>query len=512
MKTLFVTSELAGLAKAGGLADVSLALPRALGGLGVDCRVLLPGYPEVLAHARAISVVAALPGQGEIDPCLLGELDLPDGPKVYVVLAPALYHRPGTPYLRPDGSEWPDNDLRFARLSLAGAQIARGVPGLPWRPDLVHTNDWPAGLTAAYLAHGGRRVPSVHTVHNIAHLGLYPPSRLGALGLPDEAFGLAGVEFYGHLSFLKAGIYYADHVTTVSPTYAVEITGPAHGNGLQGLMQALAAEGRLTGIVNGLDARCDPRIDPRLDYHFTADDLAGKRQNADFVRQCLCLDQNARGPLFAISSRLVHQKGLDLVEAVAPGIVEAGGQIAILGVGEPAIETMMLDLSRRYRGSVGLMAGYNETLAHRLVAGSDFYLMPSRFEPCGLTQLQAQRCGSLPIAHATGGLVDTIEDGVSGFLFQPFGAEPFAGACARAIEAYHDPVRLAALRRHVMALDLGWGRPAQDYKAIYARLTGTTIDEREPDLTDTTSEPTPMLRPRPRAETVIETRVRRISA
>jgi starch synthase len=253
MKVLFATSEFADFAKAGGLGDVSAGLPRALQRRGIDVRVLLPAYPAVIAKASDIAVVAHLPGLAGIDSCTIGEGRTDDGLILYLVLEPSLYQRTGSPYATPEGHDWPDNDLRFARLSLAAAAIAAGHPGMDWQPDVLHVNDWPDGLAPAYLRWQEARVPTILTIHNIAYQGLYRRERLHALGIPGCAFHINGVEFHDQVSFLKAGLFYADHVSTVSPTYAGEITTEAFGAGLHGLTSGIAAEGRLSGIVNGMD-------------------------------------------------------------------------------------------------------------------------------------------------------------------------------------------------------------------------------------------------------------------
>jgi starch synthase len=474
MKILFATSEFADFAKAGGLGDVSAGLPRALRQRGMDVRVLLPAYPEVIAKASDITVVAHLPGRGTMEPCSIGEVHTEDGLILYLVLAPSLYQRPGSPYAGPEGLDWPDNDLRFARLSLAAAEIASGDAGIGWQPDVLHVNDWPGGLAPAYLRWRGVRVPTVQTIHNIAHQGVFAKERMDALDIPGYAFDINGVEFHGNLSFLKAGLFYADHVCTVSPSYAREITTEALGAGLHGLTSGIDAEGRLSGIVNGIDESWDPSRDPHLPHHFKADDLSGKQSIADLVRTGLCLT-HSEGPLFGVVSRLVHQKGLDIVAETAREIVREGGQIAILGLGDPETEHMLSRLARSHRDHIGLLIGFNEPMARRIMAASDFCLMPSRFEPCGLTQMQAQRYGSLPIAHATGGLADTIEDGETGFLFSDLSGEGLFSACRRAFDAFADADVLAEMRQAAMARSFHWSGAAVEYERLYARLSGLPI-------------------------------------
>ncbi len=479
MKILFATSEMADFIKAGGLGEVSAGLTRSLRHKGADVRVLIPGYPGVIARCPDLRVLGALPGRAGIPPCRIGLAHTIDGMPVYVALSPALFERRGSPYARPDGTDWPDNDLRFARLSLAAAQLAQGVGGLDWVPDLLHVNDWPTALAPAFLRWDGARVPNLITAHNIAHQGVFDPDRLFALGIPDHAFDINGVEFHGRISFLKAGLFYSDHVCTVSPTYAREITTEALGAGLHGLTRGLAERGQLTGIVNGIDESWDPRKDPHLPSHFAADDLRGKQAVTESLRRGLCLAPS-HGPVFGVVSRLVPQKGLDIVAEAANDIVREGGQIVVLGLGEAKTEQMLNRLARRHRDHIGVLVGYNEHMGRRVVAGSDFLLMPSRFEPCGLTQMQAQRYGTPPIAHATGGLADTIEDGETGFLFSDCSAQGLVSACRRAFELFEDEDKLAEMRRTAMARHFGWEGTAGAYADLYVRLAGKSVVEPRP--------------------------------
>lgn len=474
MNVLFVTSELAGLAKSGGLGDVAAGLPAALRALGADIRVLLPAYRSTLAQLPAIDWAGRLPGRGSIPGCRIGQATLPNGLPLYLVHAPSLFDRPGTPYCTPGGHDWPDNHLRFARLSLAAAEIARGRGCLGWVPDLVHANDWPCGLAPGYLRWDGAGVPSLMTIHNIAYQGIVPATERARLAIPESAFGINGVEFHGAVSFLKAGLFYADHVATVSPGYAAEIVTPAHGAGLHGLLEGRRAQGDLTGIVNGLDDGWDPARDPYLQPPFSPRRLAGKRANAAQIRTSLCL-RPSDGPLFGIVSRLVHQKGLDLVADCAHDIIARGGQIAILGLGNPDIEQMLSHAARQHRDDLAVLVGFNEPMAHRIIGGSDFLLMPSRFEPCGLTQMQAQRYGTLPIAHATGGLTDTIADGVTGFLFPQPDSDALMAACGRAFAVFQDAAQLAAMRQAAMAQSFGWSESAAAYAALYRRIAGSVV-------------------------------------
>ena len=473
-RILFVTSEMTDFVKSGGLGEVSAALPRSLR-QEYDVRVLLPGYRQVLECGQDMAVVARLEAAHGLPACDLGRIDCPDGLTIYVILCPDLYDREGSPYGDAAGLDWADNDLRFARLGLAAAQMAAGIGDLGWSPDLLHLNDWPSALASAYLSWSGSSVPSVLTIHNLAYQGLFGPERLPTLGVPDSAFQMEGVEFYGQLSFLKAGIVYASHITTVSSTYAKEITTPEFGCGLDGLLRRCDDEGRLTGILNGIDESWNPERDEHLDTFFSAQDFAGKQANAEDVRREFGLAVT-RGPLFAVVSRLVHQKGVDLTIDSAESIVRQGGQIVVTGTGDEDYATKLEKLAQRHPGQVGVRIGFEEKQARRVYAGSDFLLMPSRFEPCGLSQMYAQRFGSLPVARQTGGLADTIQDGVTGFLFRDPSLGAMLTAVYRAVDAYKSRRRLTTMRRAAMEQSFSWTRSAQRYKGIYDRaLTDTPI-------------------------------------
>ncbi|WP_052340745.1 glycogen synthase GlgA [Salinarimonas rosea] len=467
-RVLFVTPEMTGFVKAGGLGEVSAALPRAMRGV-IDARVLIPGYREIVASHPEIRVVARLPAHRGVPACSLGELVTPDGLVIYVVLAPELFDREGTPYGDAEGVDWRDNDIRFARLGLAAVEIARGAGAPGWRPDLLHLNDWPTGFAAAYAHWEGVRVPSVITIHNLAYQGLFSPARMERLGVPKDAFGLDGVEFHGKLSFLKAGLSYADHVTTVSATYAHEITTPELGCGLDGLLRLRAEQGRLTGIVNGIDASWDPATDPHLESPFALNAWDGKEANAAAVRRAFGLSETG-GPLFAVISRLVHQKGVDLSIDAAEAIVADGGQIVVTGRGEGRFESELRALARRHPGMVGVDIGFEEARARRMYAASDFLLMPSRFEPCGLSQMYAQAFASLPIATRTGGLADTIDDGVTGFLFDRPSLPAFLDAIRRALDAFRARSRLMSMRRAAMTRPMGWDGSVRGYEGVYRRV------------------------------------------
>ena len=466
-KILFVTSEMTDVLKAGGLGEVSAALPRVLRREGLDVRILIPGYRAALERLDDIAVLAELPALGEVPACRIGGTRMADGLLIYVVLCPELYDRAGSPYGDDTGTEWIDNDVRFARLGLAAADLAEGIGALGWQPDLLHVNDWPSSLAPAYMAWRGQSTPSILTVHNLAYQGVFDRSRSAALGIPDAACRTDGVEFYGKISFLKAGLFYASHLTTVSPTYAKEILTPEMGCGLDGLLRERAGRGQLTGILNGIDDSYDPRSDQHLSHHFDSGDFTGKRSNTMDVRRAFGL-ADSPGPLFAVVSRLVHQKGVDLVVEAADSIVRQGGQVVAIGQGERKLEEAMSGLAMRYPEEVGVEIGFEEGLARRMYAASDFLLMPSRFEPCGLSQMYAQRFGSLPIARNTGGLADTIEDRVTGFLFDAPSASELRGCIGQAFAAFHAGDSLDRMKTAAMQRPAGWGPAADAYRAQYA--------------------------------------------
>ncbi|WP_373325051.1 glycogen synthase GlgA [Methylobacterium organophilum] len=473
-RILYATPEMADFVKTGGLGEVAGALPRALR-RHYDVRVLIPGYPRVLDRLRDITYVARLPAFAGVPACDLGYAETADGLGLYVLLNRELYERGGSPYGDANG-DFGDNDLRFARLSSAAAEIARGVDA-GWSADLLHLNDWQTALAPAYMAWRGIRLPSVLTIHNLAYQGLFPREEMGRIGVPEHAFQMDGVEFYGQLSFLKAGLYYASQVTTVSETYAREITTPEHGCGLDGLLRTRAAQGRLSGILNGIDESWDPRTCQHLAIRFEPEDWKGKTANADEVRKQFGLAVS-RGPLFAIVSRLVHQKGIDLSIGAAETIVAEGGQLVVIGQGESRFEGALKELAGRHPEHVGVHVGFCETEARRMFAGSDFLLMPSRFEPCGLAQMYAQRFGSLPIVRRTGGLNDTVEDGVTGFTFADPSPRGFLGAVRRALDTFGQKKRLNTMRRSAMARSFSWEGAAQNYCNLYARAFGNNAARR----------------------------------
>src|SRR6201986_3901324 len=453
--------------RVGGLPAVSAALPRALR-LWSDVRIILPGYRDVVEQFTHIEIVGECPALAEMPACPLGLASTRDGLPVYVLLCPQLYDRPGNPYGDALGRDWPDNDVRFGRFASAAAELAMGRLDRNWAADLVHANDWQAALVPAYLAWSGARLPSILTIHNLAYQGLFAPDSLRRIGAPESSFHIDGLEFYDHVSFLKGGLVYASHLTTVSATYAKEITTQEFGCGLEGLLRIRSDASQLTGILNGIDQSWDPRFCAQLAQPFGAGDWHGKQANADYVRKQFGLAVS-RGPIFGLVARLVHQKGIDLVLSTADAIVEAGGQIIVTGSGEPAFEQALVDAHRRRPDAISVTIGFNDAQARRIFAASDFTLMPSRFEPCGLSQMYAQRFGSLPIGHQTGGLAETLTDGETGFLFSQPSIESFLGGGGGAFFTFGLSGRLDAMRRSAMARTFSWDLSASLYSALYRK-------------------------------------------
>ena len=480
MKVLSVTSEIYPLIKTGGLADVAGALPPALGRLGIAVRTLVPGYPSVIARVTDGEVLHSFPALLGAPARLIGARIA--GLDLIVLDAPELFERSGGPYADASGRDHPDNWRRFAALSRAGAEIAAGL--LPdFVPDIVHAHDWQAALTPAYLRYFGIGVPSIVTVHNLAFQGQFPAAIFGALELPGEAYSLDGVEYYGGVGFLKAGLQCAWAITTVSPTYAAEIRTPSFGMGLDGLIEHRGAA--VHGIVNGIDTEVwDPATDGLLAANFGARNLKGRQANRRAVEAAFSLDQDD-APIFVMVSRLTWQKGADLLLAVVDELVAAGGKLAVLGTGDSALESAFLAASAHHRGRIGASIAYDERLAHLVQGGGDAILIPSRFEPCGLTQLCGLRYGCVPVVARTGGLADTVVDAntaalnagvATGIQFPPSTAEGLRDGLRRCLALFASPKQWATMQRQGMKADVSWDRSA----ALYAELFASLISDRGP--------------------------------
>jgi starch synthase len=463
-RVLFAAPECAPLTKTGGLGDVAGALPAALRSLGVDVRVLLPRYENPNLNEKEIARATLLGRKVRIL-----ESKLPSGVPLYLLDCPELYVRNGGPYQTDQGEDWPDNALRFGVLSRAAALLGGAASPFSWRPDVVHCNDWPTALAPLYLEREADAAASLLTVHNLAFQGLFEPAVLAGLELRPGDFSLHRLEFYGRLSFLKGGLACADAVTTVSPTYAAEIQTEAQGCGLDGLLRERRAD--LSGILNGIDtAIWDPAGDPLIAANYDAGALDAKRANKAALQRRMELREDADVPLLGMVGRLTHQKGIDLVLAAARDLAGLPAQLVILGKGERAHEHALAALAARHPGEVAVAAGFNEALAHLIEAGADLFLMPSRFEPCGLNQMYSQRYGTPPVAHATGGLADTIADGETGFLFDRPERGALIEAVRRALAVRREPRRWRAVQRAGMARDFSWAEPARRYADLYLRL------------------------------------------
>ncbi len=480
---LFITPEVFPLIKTGGLGDVSAALPAALRELKVDARLLIPGYPQVLRGLKYKRTIAEFTARAPFPSSKLLSARLSSGTSanipVFVIDCPTLYHREGSPYVDTSGHNWPDNAVRFGLLSKIGAVLASDVSPLAWRPRIAHCNDWQSGLAPAYLHfHQGERAASLMTIHNLAFQGVFPSGTITQLGLPASSFDINGAEYYGGMSFLKAGLYYSDHIATVSPTYAREIQTAPLGFGMQGLL----AERRkhISGIVNGIDTdEWDPATDPDLARNYTSGNLPAKAGNKRALQQALGLAVDPEIPLFGAVSRLTYQKGYDLLLQIAPQLPELPAQLAVLGSGDAALSQELATLAQNNPGKIAVRIGFDEKLSHLIEAGADSFLMPSRFEPCGLNQMYSQRYGTPPLAHATGGLIDTVVDctpatladgSATGFLFYDMTPGDFLSAIRRATVTYHDKTAWRRLMKNGMAKDFSWRSSAAAYRNIYLAL------------------------------------------
>jgi starch synthase len=491
MKVLYVCTELYPLLKTGGLGDVGAALPPALRDAGCDVRVLLPGFPSIRSGVSRSRVAPASPlalpdGEGP----RLASLDLNQPPSLqpatlpgtglaaYVLDVPALFNRPGNPYADLRG----DNGIRFALLGWAAACLGHGLDP-NWQPDVLHCHDWHTGLAPVYLRQmampGPPPAASVFTIHNLAYQGLFPRSLFPHLGLPDYLFGIDGIEFWGQVSFMKAGLQSADRITTVSPTYAREILQPEQGCGLDGLLRARSEV--VSGILNGVDYEVwSPSGDGVLPQPYDWDCLAGKALAKAGLQRRMGLQVRPGAPVFGVVSRLTEQKGLHLVEAVADELVSLGGQLAVLGAGDRPLEQAFLHAAARHPGQIAVDIGYDESLAHAIMGGADVIVVPSRFEPCGLTQLYGLRYGALPLVHRVGGLADTVIDATAenveagratGFVFDDeFSAPGLRRALRCAFELHAQPGAWVRVQQNAMRQRFDWREAAAQYAALYRSL------------------------------------------
>ncbi len=473
MKILHIASEMYPLLKTGGLADVVGALPLAQQQLGEDARVLLPAFPSIMEN---------LPNSDIIEEfyTFAGKVTLRYGKfndlGIYLIDAPHLFLREGNPYHDSHYQDYPDNYLRFALLGFIGAEIATGRDGW-WQPDVVHVHDWHAGLTCAYLKHKNAPVKSIFTIHNIAYQGVFSAHHLSEIGLPFDYCQVEGLEFHGQISYLKAGIYYADEVTTVSPTFAKEITQEAYAFGLHGLLQTIEQSGRLHGILNGIDENIwNPATDSCITPHYKIGAMQGKARNKMILQKYFSLPMDKSALLFVMVTRLTEQKGVDLFLDSIDNIIKRKGQIIVLGSGAPEFEQILTDLAKQYPDQVGVFIGYDENLAHLLIAGGDVIAIPSRFEPCGLTQLYGLQYGTLPLVRKTGGLADTVTDTTdcnikartaTGFVFEKASSDALQDAINNAFNLWKTPRKWGSVRVNAMQKNNSWKQAATKYLQLY---------------------------------------------
>lgn len=472
LRVLQVAAEVFPLVKTGGLADVLAALPPALAQAGADVRLILPGLPAIIEAVQGARTVL------DVGPCfgalrvrlLLGRMP-GSGLPVYVVQAPQLFQRGGGPYHAEDGRDWPDNLQRFGLLGWLAARVASGDADPDWLPDIVHAHDWHAAMTCVYMAdHRPTRAASVFTVHNLAYQGLFPHDDWSLLGLSSRYMVPSGLEFHGQLSFMKAGLKFARRITTVSPSYAREIATPEFGCGLDGVIRGRA--GDVTGIVNGIDTKVwNPATDDALKQRYDIDQMQGKRACREALQSQWQLQPDDAALLIAVVSRLTDQKGMDLLLQALPGLVADGHQLAVQGSGDAALEQAWRQAAQAHPGRVAVHLGYDEPRAHRLLAGADVIAVPSRFEPCGLTQLYGLRYGTLPVVRRVGGLADTVADGQTGFAFDAAKAADLRQALGRAAALRSESAeRWREMQRRGMGQQLSWAEPARAYLALYQTL------------------------------------------
>lgn len=499
VRVLQVASEMFPLAKTGGLADVCGALPKALAQGGADVRVLMPAYPSVfdgVADLRVEAELGELLGQHPVR--LLRGTVRHSATPVWLVDCPDLYLRPGTPYLDANGDEWPDNAIRYGVLCHAASLLALGRTGAAWRPDVVHCHDWHTGLVPLLLRSVEERPRTVFTVHNAAFQGNFPMSTAALLGLPREGPLAAGMEFYGQLSFLKCGIVFADKVTTVSPTYARELTTPEFGCGMQGVFENRGAD--FVGIMNGIDTDVwNPATDPFLADRYSAGDPCGKLACKAALQDELGLHRNTSAPIAIFASRLTTQKMADVLLGRLPGVMRRHPelQFALLGSGDRAIEQGYAAFAQTFPGRVSVDIGYNEASAHRLHAGADLLLHGSRFEPCGLVQLYSMRYGTIPIVRRVGGLADSVVDVdgdvqakcSTGFVFDEPTGDALEDAVQRCLALYDRQDTWHSVRQRAMACDFGWRRSAQEYLGLFTEIAGQHADDAIDPAKDDTAAP-----------------------
>ncbi len=478
-KILFVTSEAHPLIKTGGLADVSGSLPKALAELDQDVRLLIPNYQALKTQGDVRFLCSLRVDNKNVN---ILETRMPEsGFIVWLIDFPGYYNYPGNPYVDEQGEPWPNNAERFALFCRVAVEIAMNRIHQDWRPDIVHCNDWQSGLVPALLSLEFHRPATVFTIHNMAYQGLFPAATAATLNLPGQLIHPLGLEFHGMLSFIKGGLVYADQITTVSPTYALEIQTPEYGYGLEGLLEH--RQDALGGIINGVDLEhWNPASDPNLVQNFDATTLAQKAANKAALQSKVGLPVKADVPLLGLIGRLVEQKGIDLLIECLPELLPLTLQIVILGSGSKEFQAQLQELAAPYPDKIAITLGYNEALAHLIEAGIDAFLMPSRFEPCGLNQMYSQLYGSLPIVRKTGGLADTVVDTTpdsianqtaTGIVFNDATAGSLLEAIKRTLLLYTQQDVWQKIQQTGMQQDFSWKHSAQQYLALYEHMMPT---------------------------------------
>ena len=483
MRVLHVCSELYPLLKTGGLADVAGALPVVLETLGCDSRALVPGFPAFMNGIKEKEVIVDLSSQfgGMTVKILLGKL--PDtNIKVYIIESPELYDRPGNPYADANNQPYSDNYRRFGLLGWIAGQIANGLDST-WKPEVVHGHDWHAGLAPAYikaieLTQGVQLAGTIFTVHNLAYQGTFPAYVFPELNLPNHFYNVNGLEFFNQISFLKAGLFYADKITTVSPTYATEIQSEEQGCGLHGLLATRHND--LSGILNGVDGNVwNPAKDPVINTNYSVKSIADKQKCRAELQELSGITIQDDKPVFVVVSRLTEQKGLNLVLDGLSEILERGGQIVILGAGDKDMEKRYKALAKKNKEQMSVQIGYDEALAHKIIAGGDVILVPSRFEPCGLTQLYGLLYGTLPLVRKVGGLSDTVTDcslenladeTATGFVFSDFNTDSYKAAVRRAFALHARKADWKKVQKRAMQSNFSWEASAKVYLGLYKQI------------------------------------------
>ena len=476
-KILFVTSEAYPLVKTGGLGDVSGSLPAAIKVLKQDIRIIMPAYRQALQKMEKLQLVSLLQIEGVAETVRLFEGRFPGtAVKLWLVDSPSHFDRDGGPYQNNQGDDWEDNAKRFATFARAVVSVATNQASLKWQPDVVHCNDWQTGLVPALLSLHPQRPATVFTVHNLAYHGYFPSAEFDALALPHSLWGMDGLEFYGSLSYIKGGLHFADMINTVSPTYAKEILTEYFGYGLEGLLEHRTD--RLVGILNGVDYKeWNPAADKYLKHHFNPKNLDGKAKNKRALQNQFGLPKKSDTPLFGLVGRLVEQKGVDLVLEIIPHLVKSDAQLVLLGTGNKRFEQALSEAAQAHPKNISVHIGYSEAIAHQIEAGADIFLMPSRFEPCGLNQIYSLRYGTVPIVRRTGGLADTVVDAneenlkknrATGFQFEQADSGSLWQATQRAISLYRDQPKLwQKIMLRGMRQDFSWKQSARHYIELY---------------------------------------------